>query len=101
VLEISRKLKLARARRAASKLRAAMIAMENAAIAGDLVTLHKLLGEQVRLVMKLRNVEVWSDSELLEILRSGGMIRFLHDPVLEDIVGRKVEEAEQLYGEAA
>jgi hypothetical protein len=94
-------LKMARTRRRASRLRAAMRAMETAAATGDLAALHRHAREQLRVLEKLRSEGCWSGEELMAFLAKGGTVKSLHDPDLEVTVGQKVAEAELVYGQAA
>ena len=101
VFSLVNRLKVARTRRMASRLRATMRAMENAAAAGDLAALHRHTREQVRVLEKLRRESSWPDAQLMAFLADGGIVKSLLDPELEELVGQKVAEAELRYGQAA
>jgi hypothetical protein len=101
VFSLVNTLKVARTRRMASRLRATMRAMENAAAANDLAALHRHTREQVRVLDKLKRESIWPDAQLMAFLADGGIVRSLHDPELEKVVGEKVAEAELRFGQAA
>jgi hypothetical protein len=101
VSALVKKLKAAQTRRRAIKLRSTMRAMEVAAAANDLAMLHKHTREQVRLLQTLRRDSAWPDEKLMAFLTEGDVVKSLHDPELEQIVGLKVAEAERLLGQAA
>src|SRR4051794_33098537 len=101
VILLVRALQAAKTRRSARRLRATMLAMETAAVADDLPALHRHTREQERLLQELRREGNWSDARLMAFLTDGEIVKSLHDPELEEVVGQKVAEAERCFGRAA
>jgi hypothetical protein len=88
-------------KRKVMKLERIMMAMEAAAKANDLRTLHRYTREQLVVLQWLNEHGDWSEEQLFSFLRKRGLVRSFVDPAVQELLSQKVPESEMMFGLAS